>query len=49
MKRGQLPIGVQNVELHIVLAEGGAGISRDVGDAIAVLVFSEDQLLNDVD
>jgi hypothetical protein len=47
LQRRQLAVGVQDAELGIVLAEGGADVGV-VGDAVAVLVVAEDQRLDDL-
>ena len=36
LQRRELPVGVEDVELGIVLSEGGADVVSRVGDAVAV-------------
>ena len=46
LQRGQLAIGVEDVELAVVLAEGGS--RQRIGHAVAILIVAEDQDLDDL-
>ena len=46
LKRRQLTVGIENVELPVVLSEGRSGFG--IGDSVAILVFAENQILDDL-
>ena len=48
LQRGQLAVGVEDVELAVVLAEGRAGVGGAVvvGGLVEALAFADDQLVD---